>query len=107
MGEGAAGYVVEGLPGGVEQVAVEQEVGGGVAREHVEGAVVLHVVADEQGEFHGVVGDKFGGGGPEDVELGFGPEEVVVVVGEFGVLEFGKRAEDVVFVGFLDLHVEE
>ncbi len=107
MGECAVGDVVEGMPGGVEEVAVEQEVGSGIAGKHVEGAVVLHVVADEEGELHGVVGDEFGGGGAEDVELGFGPEEVVVVVGEFGILEFGKGTQDVVFVGFFDLHVEE
>ena len=36
-----------------------------------------------------------------------GPREIVVVVAEFGVLEFGESPEGVVFGCFFDLSVEE
>ena len=80
MREGAVGNVVKSIPSRVEEVAVEQEIGSSIAGKHVEGAVLLHVVADEEGEFHGIVGNELGGGGTENIELGFGPEEVVIVV---------------------------
>ena len=49
MGERTARDIVESGPGGIEEVAIEQEVGFGIARKHPESAVVLHVVADKEG----------------------------------------------------------
>ena len=57
--ERANGDVVEECECRVELSAVEHKVGGCVELQHVVGAVFLHIVADEEGELHGVVGDEF------------------------------------------------
>ena len=58
VGERAGSHCGEALPGSVELVAVEQQVGSGIEFEEVEGAICLHIVADKQRELHGIVGDK-------------------------------------------------
>ena len=51
--------------------------------------VQIEVVGDEQTQFNGVVGDEFGRGRLQGVELALGPIEITAVVTDAGIAKFG------------------
>ena len=66
---------------------------------------LFFVVADEQREIHGIVGDELGGGGTQHIQLALRPFEFPDVEGEFGVFELRILPDDVGGQVFVHLRI--
>ena len=96
----------------------DEEVGLGIVAQRLVGLVgvgkksdvfiaLLLIVGDEQREIHGIVGDEFGGGGTQHVQLTFRPFKLPDIEREFRILEFGILTNHIVGQVFVHLGIME